>query len=123
MAESVSPTRPAKPAGKLPQVPYPPHFTDFSFYNTGVSQVEYDALHGVFASLPIPGLKERNAAPEQFLPIPAASEATARLRSVPAADRPGLPTSFCGTCLAIPTFHRHNRLCVRFYAAKSSPAA
>lgn len=59
MAESVSPTRPAKPAGKLPQVPYPPHFTDFSFYNTGVSQVEYDALHGVFASLPIPA--SRNA--------------------------------------------------------------
>lgn len=48
----------------------PPSFTDFNFHNTGVTQAEYDAVHGVhaFSRLPIPTLAERNAAPEKFLP-------------------------------------------------------
>ena len=34
----------------------PPHFSDFSFHNTGVTQIEYDALHGAgsFKILEIP---------------------------------------------------------------------
>jgi len=35
----------------------PPLFTDFSFHNKGVSQVDYDRVHseGKFAALPVPG--------------------------------------------------------------------
>jgi cytochrome c peroxidase len=57
-----------------------PAFTDFSFHNTGVTQDEYDAAHGAgaFRALEIPGLRERNAQPERFLPAterhPAAAE-------------------------------------------------
>jgi cytochrome c peroxidase len=38
----------------------PPLFTDFSFHNLGVSQAEYDQLHGAgaFAALPIPNVAE-----------------------------------------------------------------
>ena len=91
LAES-TPQGPAQPAGNCVSCHTPPDFTDFSFHNTGVSQIEYDALHGsgAFERLKVPGLKERNAAPEQFLPpSPAHPSATGRLRSVPAADRPG----------------------------------
>ena len=98
----------------------PPHFTDFSFHNTGVSQIEYDALHGsgAFERLIIPGLKERNAAPERFLPAsPGHPLATAVWRSVPATDRPGFADLGRGTYSEIPTFRRPSDRCVRFYAA------
>jgi len=91
LAES-TPPGPAQPAGNCVSCHTPPDFTDFGFHNTGVSQIEYDALHGsgAFERLMVPGLKERNAAPEQFLPpSPAHPSATGRLRSVSAADRPG----------------------------------
>ena len=41
----------------------PPKFTDFQFHNTGVSQQEYDAVHGagMFMKLTIPNLATRNA--------------------------------------------------------------
>ena len=47
-----------------------PHFTDFGLHNTGVTQIEYDAIHGngKFNELPIPSLTERNKKPEQYLP-------------------------------------------------------
>lgn len=69
-----------------------PAFTDFAFHNTGISQRSYDAVHGdgAFASLEIPGLAERNAAPDAWLPPseehPAAS---GRYRSFPAAGADG----------------------------------
>ena len=47
-----------------------PFFTDFSFHNTGVTQDEYDGVHGggAFAALVIPSRSERAADPEAFLP-------------------------------------------------------
>jgi cytochrome c peroxidase len=52
----------------------PPAFTDFSFHNTGVTQREYDAIHGsgAFARLPIPSLRQRKRNPDRFLPATAA---------------------------------------------------
>lgn len=93
LAESASPTGSAEPAGNCISCHTPPHFTDFSFHNTGVSQIEYDTMHGdgAFERLIIPGLKERNAAPDRFLPAsPAHPLAAAVWRSGPATDRPGL---------------------------------
>ena len=47
-----------------------PHFTDFSFHNTGLTQINYDKLHGVnkFASLAIPSLAKRKLAHNIYLP-------------------------------------------------------
>ena len=47
-----------------------PNFTDFKFHNTGIAQAEYDGIHGVgaFAQLDIPGLRQRNQSPDEFLP-------------------------------------------------------
>lgn len=47
-----------------------PDFTDFSFHNTGVSQEEYDGVHGAgaFVALHVPGLAERNANYDAYLP-------------------------------------------------------
>ncbi len=47
-----------------------PDFTDFAFHNTGVSQDEYDGVHGAgaFMALHVPGLAERTAAYDQYLP-------------------------------------------------------
>jgi hypothetical protein len=57
-----------------------PHFSDFAFHNTGVSQEEYDAAHGAgsFTTLAVPGLTERNNNYNLYLPQsvnhPSASE-------------------------------------------------
>lgn len=70
----------------------PPAFTDFALHNTGVTQVEYDSLHGAgaFAALRVPDLQTRNADPGAWLPpsgrVP---RATGRFRAVPSAARPG----------------------------------
>jgi hypothetical protein len=50
-----------------------PNFTDFRFHNTGVSQAEYDGIHGEgsFARLRIPGLALRSRRPDDFLPATA----------------------------------------------------
>jgi hypothetical protein len=47
-----------------------PFFTDFAFHNTGVTQVEYDGVHGsgAFAALAIPTRKERAADHDAYLP-------------------------------------------------------
>jgi len=69
-----------------------PDFTDFGLHNTGAAQDEYDAIHGAgaFVALAIPGLEERNAAPDEFLPpSPAHPFAKGRFRAVPSADHPG----------------------------------
>jgi cytochrome c peroxidase len=61
-----------------------PDFTDFGFHNTGVAQDEYDGVHGAgaFLQLHIPGLAERTAAYDAYLPRtahhPGASEAMRR---------------------------------------------
>ena len=70
----------------------PPHFTDFSFHNTGVSQEEYDAVHGkgAFGRLYIPTLSERVTNFDAWLPATANHpEATGTFCAIPAKDFPG----------------------------------
>ena len=47
-----------------------PHFTDFGLHNIGVTQVEYEAIHGQnsFLNLPIPSRKIRNEKADLYLP-------------------------------------------------------
>ena len=70
-----------------------PFFTDFLFHNTGVSQLEYDGVHGdgAFAALEVPGEAERKRDPEAFLPAtPKHPNGTGRFRAAVAASRPEL---------------------------------
>jgi hypothetical protein len=71
----------------------PPAFSDFGFHNNGVAQQDYDAAHGAgaFAALAIPGLADRQAAPEAFLP-PSTLYPAGRgpFLAPPSAARPGL---------------------------------
>lgn len=57
-------------AGNCAACHTPPDFTDFGFHNNGVSQEEYDNVHGSgsFAVLHVPGLAERSANPNAWLP-------------------------------------------------------
>jgi hypothetical protein len=50
-----------------------PNFTDFAFHNTGVSQEEYDAIHGAgsFMVLSIPSLSDRDSNYDAYLPATA----------------------------------------------------
>lgn len=68
-----------------------PNFTDFRFHNTGVSQEEYDAANGTgtFGQLTIPGLAERTANFDLYLP-PSANHpnASERFRHVAVAGSP-----------------------------------
>ena len=47
-----------------------PTFTDFKLHNTGITQREYDSIHGngQFALLSIPTLAQRDATPQRYLP-------------------------------------------------------
>lgn len=69
-----------------------PDFTDFAFHNTGVSQAEYDRVHGegAFAAIRIPSLDERNADPSAWLP-PASgrTDGAGPFAAIPSADAPG----------------------------------
>ncbi|KPK12365.1 MAG: hypothetical protein AMJ68_02440 [Acidithiobacillales bacterium SG8_45] len=62
-----------KRAGNCVACHVAPAFSDFGFHNTGVSQKEYDGIHGsgTFAAINIPGLQERNRNYSQFLPATA----------------------------------------------------
>ena len=67
----------------------PPNFSDFSLHNTGVTQHEYDRVHGLgaFSKLMIPTLSERNAHPEKYLPATLQHPANAEVfRSIPSKD-------------------------------------
>ena len=69
-----------------------PNFTDFGFHNTGVSQTEYDAIHGdgSFARLTVPSLVERLRRPNDFLPTTAAHpHASEIFRAAASAERAG----------------------------------
>ena len=57
-------------AGNCAACHTPPDFSDFAFHNTGVAQDEYDGVHsaGAFGALHVPGLAERTAAYDQYLP-------------------------------------------------------
>jgi cytochrome c peroxidase len=60
-------------AGNCVSCHLPPNFTDFRFHNTGVSQEEYDAANGAgaFEQLAIPGLADRTANPDLYMPASA----------------------------------------------------
>jgi len=47
-----------------------PHFTNFGLHNTGVTQTEYDAIHGhgSFSKLEIPSVNQRNKKADLYLP-------------------------------------------------------
>ena len=68
-----------------------PDFTDFRFHNTGVTQDEYDAAHGLgaFMAMPIPGFAERNDNYDLYLPVtPNHPNATERFRRAADAAHP-----------------------------------
>jgi len=70
----------------------PPAFTDNIFHNTGVAQLEYDAIFGPgqFALLAIPDLTARNANFDEYLPpSPNHPNASGRFRSPASSDNPG----------------------------------
>lgn len=68
-----------------------PAFTDFGLHNTGITQLEYDAVHGegAFARLPVPELAVRNADPNTWLPATERHpEAAEPFRRLPSAEVP-----------------------------------
>jgi len=68
-----------------------PDFSDFLFHNTGVSQDEYDGVHGsgAFAQLHVPSLDERNANFDSYMPASAQHpDASESMRHAAAADHP-----------------------------------
>lgn len=78
-------------AGNCAACHLPPSFSDFVFHNTGASQEEYDAANGAgaFLLLAIPGLAERTANPDAYLPASAIHpHATERFRHPAVAGQP-----------------------------------
>jgi len=68
-----------------------PDFTDFRFHNTGVTQKEFDGVHGngAFAGLGVPTLAARQESPEEFLaPTAARPNGTGKFLAVPSVDAP-----------------------------------
>jgi cytochrome c peroxidase len=85
----------------------PPRFTDFRLHNTGATQIEYDTIHGTgaFAHLAVPGLAERIAHHDPYLPATAQHpDATGRFRAVPDAQHPGLTDLGVWNVFANPDF-------------------
>jgi len=69
-----------------------PDFTDFKFHNTGVTQDEYDSIHGAgsFAKLDIPDLARRNADIDRWLPpTQKHPKAIGPFMAIPSAEKPG----------------------------------
>ncbi len=84
----------------------PPRFTDHRFHDTGVSQFEYDAVHGAaaFAALEIPDLATRNSDPGRWLP--------------PTHDRPGAT----GALASVPRRDDRSRADLGLWAVLFDPA-
>jgi cytochrome c peroxidase len=69
-----------------------PHFSDFAFHNSGLTQINYDEAHGQgsFQQLHIPDLKMRNRQHDTFLPVtPQHPKASERFRSPTEREKPG----------------------------------
>jgi cytochrome c peroxidase len=69
-----------------------PHFSDYKFHNTGLTQHNYDNTHGAgaFSKLDIPDLQQRNAAHDAYLPVTTAHpDASSRFRSGTSIQKPG----------------------------------
>ncbi len=78
-------------AGNCAACHTPPDFTDFGFHNNGVSQEEYDSVHGAgsFVTLHVPSLAERSANPDAWLPqTPTHPNATEAFRRPASASNP-----------------------------------
>lgn len=107
----------------------PPHFTDFSFHNTGASQEEYDSLHGngAFQKVSIPELAERKLHPELYLPASAAHpRARGRFMSAPDQAKPELMDLGIWNMFANPDLAPHQEtlrlaLCAAIEAKPTSP--
>lgn len=68
-----------------------PHFTDFGLHNTGIAQVEFDALHGSgsFNKLNIPTLAKRNKKADYYLPATHQHpNREGKFRNIPTEDKP-----------------------------------
>ena len=65
---------PGRGAGNCGSCHAAPHFTDFDFHNIGITQVEYEAIHGQgsFWKLLIPTVEQRNEQADVYLPATAA---------------------------------------------------
>jgi len=70
-----------------------PHFSDFGFHNTGLTQITYDQVHGqeAFNKLHIPDLEIRNKNHNMYLPATAKHPlASGKYRSMINQDKPGI---------------------------------
>ncbi|MGB0911426.1 MAG: hypothetical protein ACPGYT_13770 [Nitrospirales bacterium] len=89
-----------------------PNFTDFQFHNTGIAQAEYDGVHGTgaFGQLGIPGLRERNRNPNEYLPAteqhPQAKEP---FRAIPTSANSELTDLGIWNILSNPDFRKPQR--------------
>ena len=84
-----------------------PDFTDFQLHNTGVTQREYDAIHGEgqFTLLFIPPLTQRSADPQTFLPATEAHpDSQEPFRAIPSMDNPLLTDLGVWNIFANPDF-------------------
>jgi len=87
-----SPGNKKQPGGNCVSCHSAPHFSDYKFHNTGLTQLNYDNTHGSnsFNQLDIPGLKKRNANHDAYLPATAKHpKASSRFRSAIAKQQPG----------------------------------
>jgi len=69
-----------------------PHFSDYKFHNTGLTQHNYDKTHGAgaFSKLDIPGLHMRKLEHDAYLPATVAHpDASSRFRSAISKEKPG----------------------------------
>ena len=101
----------------------PPNFTDFQMHNTGVSQAEYDAVHGQgkFAQLVIPDLAQRAADPDAYLPVtPEHPDATETFRSAPVASDPNKADLGVWNIFANPDFTNRYASLRKFLCAEST---
>ena len=102
-----------------------PHFSDFGFHNTGLAQQNYDALHGngALKKLHIPGLKERNQHPDNFLPATSLHpEATSRFRSIASKNKPGYTDLGLWNIFANPDMPRQQQKLKKILCSQRKPA-
>lgn len=103
----------------------PPQFTDHRFHNTGISQLEYDALFGAgsFAALNVPDLATRKSRHDDYMPSTRQHpNATGRFRSVPSKKRPGFADLGVWNVYANPDFPKPQGVLSEILCATAIPA-
>ncbi|HEY3859757.1 MAG TPA: hypothetical protein VGM47_09140 [Gammaproteobacteria bacterium] len=101
----------------------PPTFTDFEMHNTGVSQAEYDQVHGQgsFAVLSVPSLSQRDADPNAYLPVtPQHPDASETFRMAPEASDPDKADLGVWNIFANPDFAKRQASLRKFLCAIGS---